>query len=82
MSDVDLSLVEDSLLLPVSWSNKTWSTEVKRGDWEVRQLNSEIDTSLTQRVFEVLDIIRLVLIRGSGSLCVRSGRGCRGLSGS
>jgi len=82
MSDVDLSLVEDSPLPPVSWSNKAWSTEVKRGDWEMRQLNSEIDTSLTQRVFEVLDIIRLVLIRGSGSLRVRSGRGGRGLSGS
>ena len=49
----------------VSWS------EARLGD---EPLNPKINTSLTQRVFQVLDIVRLVLSRGSGSLRVRSSR--------
>ena len=68
MSDVDLSRAEDSLLLPVnipaSRSSKERSVGTKRGDWEAKQLNSEVNTSLAQGVFQVFDVVRLVLIRG------------------
>ena len=84
-SDVDPSLVEDSLPPPIditaSYSANKRSAKVKRGDWEAGPLNSKIDTSLTQRVFQVLDIIRLILTCGGGGLCIRSGRRDRGLGG-
>ena len=73
-SDVGLSLVEDSLPppvgIPASW-NTEWSVGVRYGQ-EVVPLNPKINTSLTQRVFQVLDIIRLVLIGGGRRLRVRS----------
>ena len=78
MNDVGPSLVEDSLLLPVEitarWSKKLL-VGVRSGSVEV-PLNSKVDTSLTQRVFQVLDIIGLVLIPGSG--CLRARPSSRG----